>query len=464
MKIILVRPVTKKKMVLNVVPPIGLGYLASSLRKENHEVKIIDAVKDGLTQADIVSRILAENPQVLGFQTFSHDVVSVTKTIALVRGINESIVMLAGGPHPSGVLDKIFFDIENLDFAFAGEAEAGLPMFIDAIQLGELNKRINKIPGLIWRNGKSIVVNKLDFTPDLDTIPYPAWDLINPATYPEAPQGVFFKRFPIAPIIATRGCPFNCTFCAGKTISGKRLRSRSIENILGEIRILLSDYGIREIHILDDNFTLRKNFVKEFSERLISEKIDISWTCPNGVRLDTLDEDVVNAMKSSGCYTISVGIESGSQRILDNMKKGLTLNKIRRKIEIIKKCGITVNGFFIIGYPGETRQEIMQTITFAKSLPLARAIFYNYLPLPGTNIYKQLISTGELEKVEWDRVFQAAVPYSPKGISKKELNKLQREAHLNFYLRCSVIVDLLKEIKSLKQLKYIIRRVMAYLL
>ncbi|MGC2423997.1 MAG: radical SAM protein [Nitrospirota bacterium] len=463
MKIILVRPVTKKNLVLNVVPPIGLGYLASSLRKHNHEVKIIDSVKDVLTQDELVSRILAEKPQILGFQTFSHDAASVKKTISLIKERDNSIIMLAGGPHPSGVLDEIFMDIGNLDFAFAGEAEISLPIFIDAIQNGNLDSRLKEIPGLLWRDGERVVINEIELNPDLDSIPFPAWDLINPSTYPEAPQGVFFKRFPIAPLIVTRGCPYDCTFCAGKTVSGRRLRSRSVENVLQEIRVLTQDYGIKEIHILDDNFTLRREFVKEFCGRLLSEGFDITWNCPNGVRLDTLDEDVVGIMKESGCYTVSVGIESGSQRILDKMRKGLTLDKIKQQIGLLKKCGMTVNGFFIIGYPGETREEILETISFAKSLPLTRAIFYNYLPLPGTEAYKQLKESGGIERLDWDKVFQAEVPYSPRGITKEELNALQHKAHLEFYLRWGVFVDLLKEIKSFKQLKYIIRRVAAYL-
>jgi len=463
MKIVLIRPVTKKELVLNVVPPIGLGYLASSLRNHGHDVLIVDSVKDGLTQDELVSLVLGESPKFIGFQVFSHDVQSVTRTIAMVKERDASVIALVGGPHPSGVREEIFKDIQNADYAFAGESEKTLPMFLDAIKNSELDGRIRDIPGLIWRDGEETRANTPEFVQDLDDIPFPAWDLINPSVYPEAPQGVFFKRFPIAPIIITRGCPYNCTFCAGKTISGRKLRSRSVGNVLQEIEILKRDYGIKEIHILDDNFALKRSFVREFCERIIAEKIDITWNCPNGLRLDTLDEDIVALMKRSGCYTISVGIESGSQRVLDLMKKDLTLDKIRRQVDLLKRCGMTVNGFFIIGYPGETREEILETIAFAKSLPLTRAIFYNYLPLPGTEVYRQLRSSGELEDVDWEKVFQAEVPYSPIGIDKKELNELQRKAHLDFYLRWRVVFDLVKEIRSIKQIKYILRRVAAYI-
>ncbi len=164
-----------------------------------------------------------------------------------------------------------------------------------------------------------------------------------------APHGAFFKQYPVAPIITSRGCPFHCTFCGGHIISGRKIRQRSIKNVMSEIELLYRDYGVREIHIEDDNFTFRKDYVLEFCNHMRSKFPNLTWTCPNGVRIDTLDEEMVEAMRSSGCYALSIGIESGSDKILKLMKKSLNIQKIAEKIEMLKKFDIDINAFFIPG-------------------------------------------------------------------------------------------------------------------
>lgn len=459
MRVLLVRPIREPGTILNVMPPIGLGYLATGLRKEGiEEVKILDCVKEGLEFGEFEREVRGFRPDAVGFQVFSSDLRRLEESLSLVEKVNPEILTLAGGPHPSLLPEKILRDFSNLDFAFVGEVETCLPQLLKG-------RKKEEIPGLVWRQNNKIRINPQVFLEDLDSLGFPAWDLLKPQEYPDAPQGVIFKNKPIAPIMATRGCPFNCTFCAGKYITGSRLRTRSVENVLEEIELLYKDYGIREIHFLDDNFTLRRDYVIEFCEKLLSKSFKISWCCPNGVRLDTLDLGILNLMKKSGCYYVSVGIESGSPRILKLMRKGLTIGEIKNQVKRVKKSGLYVNGFFILGYPGETREEILQTIKFAKSLGLRRAAFYNFLPLPRTRAYEDLVRSGEIreEDIDWAHIFQADVPYSPKGISRKELKRLQRRAHLEFYLRPRVLWGLLSEIRSFEQLKFIMRRAIAYL-
>jgi radical SAM superfamily enzyme YgiQ (UPF0313 family) len=230
-----------------------------------------------------------------------------------------------------------------------------------------------------------------------------------------------------------------------------------------EITYLYNDYGVREIHILDDNFTMRRQYVKNFCQMLIDAKINISWCCPNGIRLDSLDEELVELMKRAGCHYISVGLESGSPRILKEMKKGLRIENIREKIRMVRKSGLDINGFFILGYPGETVEDIRKTIDFAKELDLTRVAFFNFVPLPGTQCYNQLSENGELEELDWDEMFEAYVPYSPNGISKPELKSLQRRAHFEFYLRPRILLRLILSIKNYVQLKFILKRAFTYL-
>lgn len=464
MKIFLVKPVMPKRLVINCIPPIGLGYLATALRQQGFsEVKILDCVKEGLNFLEFKKQVQQYAPDIIGFQVFSQDLKSLEKSLALVKDINPKIITLAGGPHPSGLPEKTLKQFPKLDFLFCGEAEIGLPQLIKALPS---LKHLDKIPGLGWRNkNQQIRVNPQVSVKNLDKLGLPAWDLLQPQTYPEAPQGVVFRQSPIAPIMATRGCPFSCTFCAGWTISGKKIRRRSVAHVLAEIEFLYTQYGIREIHILDDNFTLDQEYLIKFCRQLIKKNWGLTWCCPNGVRLDTLNPKIIRLMKKAGCYYVSAGIESGSDRILKLMKKGTTTSIIRRKVDMVRKAGMTINGFFIIGFPGENKAEILKTINFARELNLSRAQFYNYLPLPRSEAYEKLIASGELkeESIDWSQIFQADVPYSPKNISHRELKELQKLAHRQFYLRPKILYRLLREIHSPQQIKYLIRRVKVYL-
>jgi len=465
MKTLLARPGLPKNMVLNVMPPVGLGYLATAVRKANvGEVAVLDCLKEDLSLDKFLDYVKKYSPDIIGFQIFSHDVGAINEWISCIKSFNRSIIVVVGGPHPSGTREDCLRHIPLADFAFNGEAELSLPQFIKLI---EKNKGVSvlpedefkKIPGLIWRKKDgSVVVNECVFNEDLDSLSPVAWDLMDPNSYPEAPQGVVFRKLPVAPIVITRGCPYQCTFCAGKTISGEKIRRRSLKDVLNEIEALYNKYGVREFHVLDDNFTLDRNYIQNFCNEIINRNFKIWWCCPNGIRLDTLDEEILRLMKKSGCYYISVGIESGSDRMLKAMKKGLSVDKIRKQVNLIKKAGFDVNGFFIIGFPGETEEDILSTLRFSQSLPLTRAAFYNFLPLPGTEVYDSLRKSGEISEPDWQQMFQTKHPYCPKGISRSRLNELQHAAYRNFYARPKILFSLIKEIRTLNQLKFIIRR------
>ena len=173
---------------------------------------------------------------------------------------------------------------------------------------------LSKINNIAFRDAvKGITVNTVKLCEDLDSIPNPAWDLIDPRTYPISPHGTFSKSYPVAPIITSRGCPYLCTFCAGFKSTGRKLRRRSVKMVLDEINYLYRVYGVREFHIEDDNFTLQKEYVMEFTDSLCSSGLKIWWACPNGIRADRLDKEMLLSMERSGCYSFGLGIESGSQ-------------------------------------------------------------------------------------------------------------------------------------------------------
>jgi radical SAM superfamily enzyme YgiQ (UPF0313 family) len=440
-----------------IVPPIGLGYLATALRKDNFNADIFDTVKKNLNQQQLLNKIKKFNPKILGIQLFGYDVSPSKNFLKLVRKELPLIKIILGGAHPTSEPKEVLNQFPEADYAFKGEAEEGLPLLVKFILR---NKKINlkKIPGLIWRNKNKIEINKQLYTKNLDKYGFPAWDLINPKTYKEAPQGGFLKEYPYAPISTSRGCPFRCSYCTVHIVSGRKIRVRSINHVINEIKMLKEKYNVKEIHILDDAFTASKERVIDFCNTLINQKIKIKFSFPNGIRLDSLDEEVLLKMKQAGVQDFNVGVESGSDRILEDMKKSLTTKIIKEKTSLIRDTGLESNGFFIIGYPTEKKEDILKTIKFAKSIPLKRAQFSLFKAYPGTDITNKLLEEGKIEKINYDSFMYYKVDYVPEGLTEKELKSFQRRAFLEFYLRPKILFNLIKEINSIEHFKFILQR------
>lgn len=453
MKILLTNPINRSYVIM---PSLGLGYLAALLTADGHEVRILNCIKERMTYDGFEQHIRAERYDVIGFQVYSYDLDSVRRHLESVRRASPDTVTIAGGPHPSGDPSGTLEYLHNLEFAFQGEAEDGLQKLMR--QLADKEEDFSAIPGLVWRDGELIRVNPPQVVENLDDLPFPAWDLLRPEDYPEAPHGAFSKKFPTAPIIISRGCPCQCTFCSGANINARKVRRRSIDNVIAELK-LLKERGIREFHIEDENFTLSRKYVLEFCKRLESEQLDLSWSLPSGIRLDTLDQDMLLAMERSGCYSLAVGIEFGTDRILSLTRKGTTVELIQRKLQLFKGIDIKVTGFFLLGIPGETREEMEQTARFARALPIDRAQFNIFMPLPGSEEWHKLVHQGQLkDTIDWSRFFVHDVAHVSGELSAKELKQIHRMAVLRFYLRPRILKGLLSEITSFRHLTYLIRR------
>jgi anaerobic magnesium-protoporphyrin IX monomethyl ester cyclase len=459
-KIVLVVPLSRTHYV---VPPIGLGYLATALRNKGfNDIVILDCLKEKLGLKGLQKRLVQLEPAVVGFQLFSYDFPFVVKSIAMVKELFPGLIVIIGGPHVSATGDLALREIPGADFGFVGEGEVGLPLLMKR-QLREERISFREVPGLIYREDDRIHMNPRVVIAGLDDLGFPAWDLMVPGEYPDSPQGGFYKNFPIAPISTTRGCPYSCTFCGSTVNMGKKLRFRSISMVLQEMQMLYNEYGVREFHIIDDMFNFHKQRVSDFCDGVREHELDISYTFPNGLRLNHLDLETLRKMKDTGAYSFNVGIESGSRRILDMMKKNLTLQLIEEKVNLVVEAGLEPCGFFIIGFPGETIEDIKATIKFAKQLKLKRAHFSNFLPLPGTEATRRLIENKEIEKPVWEDLFYSKVPYAPGGISKRKLKSLQRRAYLSFHFRPSILFRVLLEIKSMNHLKLTLKRIWDYL-
>ena len=443
-----------------IQPPLGLGYLATTIR-DRHEVSILDGIKENTSLEDFRDKIKKERPDVVCIQCYTFDKPIVREMIRIIKNIDRSIKTIIGGPEPSSNAKGVF-DYFNADFGFMGEAEIGFPQLIDHI--AGKNIRLEDIPSLIWKNNKRTVVNPQKFIEDLDDLNHPSWDLLRPDTYPQAPHGAFFKRMPTAPIFATRGCPYQCTFCAGFLVSGRKIRYRSVNNFVDEIEMLHKKYGINEIHIEDDNFSMKRQFVEDFCNELLRRKIDIAWACPNGLRMDTLDEELIALMKKTGLHVVSVGIESGSERILKEMKKSLTKDKIREKLAMLNRANLDLVGFFILGFPGETVEDINQTIDFACELPLKRASFMLFKPFPGTEITRKIEHELNDKDIHWENFALNKVVYSPKGMTQEQLKRLRQKALIKFYFRPRIMYSFFMSLRSFTHAKFVFKRAFKWLL
>lgn len=458
MKILLINPITQDTGINVLLPNLGLAYLAASLKSEKFEVEILDGCKEGVDEKIVRDRLSKADYDAVGFQIFTMILNKTKEYLNLVKSFNKKIITIVGGPHPSVDRENILNYLPSADFAIVGEGEESLPQLLKI--LSKNTDDFSDIPNLIWRNENKIVLNPLKYIEDLDKYGIPCWDLISPLEYPQAPMGAFIKSFPYAPIMVTRGCPYNCTFCTAGLIMGKRIRTRSIKNVIEEIKMLIEKYKIKEILIIDDNFTLKREVVKNFCEEIISQNIKLNISFPSGLKLNTLDKEIVCLLEKAGCYSLALGIESGSDRILKHMKKKQTVEKIKEKVGIItENTKIRVTGYFLIGYPEETQEDILKTIKLAKELNLARAQFAFCLPLPGSQIYKELKEKNKIKEINYDSIRLHNLSYRPYKISSFRLKLLRLYAYFTFYLRPKIILGILKEIKSFQHLRFILRKV-----
>ena len=453
MRVLLVKPYNLSD---HIQPSLGLGYLAARIM-DSHEVEILDCIKEKMDLPAFRKYVKDTKPDLVGFQTYTFDIPFVREAIEAVKEIDPQIKTLVGGPHPSSVPERVFEDFKSVDAGFRGEAEIGFKQYVDGAPP-------ETIPGLIYRENGQVRINEPRFADDLDELGMPAWELIKPENYPESQHGFFFQKFPIAPIMLTRGCPYKCTFCAANLVSSRKHRRRSVESVMGEINYLYHDRGIREFHIIDDNFSMNRKYVMEFLNALKDADLDISWATPNGVRMNTLSEEMLALMKETGLYLITLGIESGSDRILQLMRKDLTVAETRRYVEMIDRAGIDIAGFFILGFPTETPEEMMKTIKLSLELPLIRANYPTYLPFPGTECYQMIEAEGELEGIDWDHFYFMNAPYVPRGMSRKRLKHIQSYAFIRFYARPRPFLKTMSGIKSPRHFWFLLKRLYHWLI
>jgi radical SAM superfamily enzyme YgiQ (UPF0313 family) len=295
---------------------------------------------------------------------------------------------------------------------------------------------------------------KAEIVRDLDSLPFPDWHQIDPRLYPKAPHGALVKKFPVGVVMTTRGCPYECTFCASPKFYGRSIRFRSPENVIQEVQYLVENFNVKEIHFEDDNLTLKRDHVEKICDLIIENKLNIAWACPNGIRADRVDEGLIGLMKESGCYYFAYGVESANPQILKNIKKRETIDVIEKAIEMAEKKGISCQGFFVFGLPGETKATIEETINFAKRSKLSRAQFLILDVLPGSELWDTL--KGKFIP-NWKKDSYREPEWIPQGLSKEDLLGAQSKAFRSFYLRPQIAFKLIRFVNP-KQIYYLVKR------
>lgn len=488
MRVLLIRPPAtafKKVPSLIVSEPLGIMYLASYLNTYEKQVVVdivdcyLESTKQkegdfyilGLSYEALRKKIMDFSPDIVGvhcmFTEYSkgvHDVARITKEIS------EDIPVVFGGAHASAFYREILKDV-NVDLVVRGEGEE---TFLEIVRRYKNGQGLKDIAGTIINSNGEIKVNPCrPFIKDVDMIPFPARELLDMSNYYNYPYSVKKSMaYPRLSMITSRGCPFRCVFCSIHSIWEHSYRARSSKNVVDEIELLCRDYRIKEIIFYDDNMTLDKKRMNEICDEIIKRKLKIRWSTPNGVAIWTLDKSTILRMKQAGCYKITFGLESGSPDTLKFIHKDfIDFNKAKELIRFCNRIGLWTVSSFIIGFPYETRDDIVKTFSFALECDVDIATFYCATAYPGTELFdvckKEGLITdlGQATNLEW-RGEVGEATYNMKYLTKEEINLLRQDLMKKFLRkRCKSFLNpfrILRKLKGLDEIRYFIKMLKNY--
>jgi anaerobic magnesium-protoporphyrin IX monomethyl ester cyclase len=419
--------------VSGVYPPLGLAYVAAALRQAGHDVTILDGEALRLTAAELLARI-PRSAAIAGFTSSTLAWPTVRHVARLAKEQTPGRVLVLGGPHvtafPEESLRAAPFDVGVL-----GDGEVSMVAIADRVSRGE---SLAGLASCAVRTADGIRTSPaIAWIQDLDSLPMPALDLLPMDRYRSI--GVCD---PFVTMISSRGCPFRCAFCS-QIYSGDRLRTRSPEGIVEEMARAVKDYKVREIVLFDETFGVKRKDALRLCELIRERGLKFRWNART--RVDAMDEELLRALRSAGCYILHLGIESGTQRILDQMCKGITLDQVRSATRLARKLGFVIHAYFMIGYPGETREEVEATIRFSRELPLDWASFTVALPHPRTKLCDIAVREGRLQTGYWEQYTLGELPegaeipaFESAEFSADDLKKAKRRAYVGFYSRPAI--------------------------
>jgi len=415
-------------------PPVGLLYLAAVTRQAGrHDVKIIDGRVHEYEMDEIIQQTEEFDPDVIGFTTMTVEHEYSHSTIAEIKKVMPNIPIIMGGPYTSSDPEQAMSD-KNIDVIFLGEAERSYAKWLDVQVNGG---SLSEVPGIHYRNNGEIKINpQPGYIEDLDVIPPPAWDLVDLEKHFEKrflkirSMNTHQKNDRTIQIVTSRGCPYRCSYC--HNIFGKKVRKHSVKRVIEEMEFLKNTYGIQELEFIDDIFNVDIPRAKEIFREVIDRKLNMNFSFPNGLRSDSFDEELMDLMKKAGVYRIIFAIEAGSDRIQKLMRKNLNVEKAMANIKMADQKGFYIGGFFMIGFPTETYDEVMATINFALKSKLHTASFFLLTPFPGTDFWNQAIEAGM--KLPKSQLHYHQISVNLSKVPSAQLEKMRLRALMKFYL------------------------------
>ncbi|MDD5355951.1 MAG: radical SAM protein [Candidatus Omnitrophica bacterium] len=450
MKVLLINPSQERVYGIKIMPaypPLGLLYIGTVLKRSGHQVRLVDIDTENINE-DRFKEVFKEfNPEAVGISSVTPTIKDALKWARTSKEI-KNVPVIFGGIHATIATDEI---IENncVDIVVVGEGEETVDDLFK--ELEQPAPKLRNVKGIWFKEeNRPVICDRRSLIDDLDTIPFPDIALIkNPNAFmpPDA------TSLPVATIITSRGCPGECSFCCVKQIFTRKFRARSVENIIREIKKLVIEDGIKEIHIADDTFTLIKQRVLDFCKEVKQQNIKVNFQFMNGLRADFVDRDILMALKGIGFKTVGYGVESASPDILKNIKKSIPLDTTRKVFKLSKELGFEIWAFLIFGLPGESERTIRQTINFTKEIDPDFAKFFILKPYPGSEVYKQFKKDNLLLSNNYDDygIYTKPVHRLP-GLDPERIIYWQKRAFREFYLRPSKIISHIKRIKSIRQL------------
>lgn len=451
MKVMLINPMTRF-VTKDIMPPLGLAWLAAVLEQNSISVEILDALVERKDLETVANKVKKTCPDIVGITCVTATRSDAFKTADKIRVTCPNATVVIGGPHVTFTAEDTLRNIQSVDIIVRGEGEA---TFLELVKALESGTDLTEVKGISFRSEGNIIHNPpRPFIEDIDSLPFPARHLL--------PMEKYDFRIPFTDVKATnvlsgRGCPFGCIYCSTSTMWGKTIRMRSPSNVVDEIEQIVKEYGIRGIYFFDDTFTFHKRRTIEICDEIIERGLDLVWFCES--RVDVIDEELLTKMKKAGCKIIAFGIESGSQRVLDIIKKKITVDQSIKATNLCKKVGIKTKSFFIYGLPGELPQDMEATFRFAYGLNSDIKIPGMCEIRPGT----ELEAIAKEENVipdgfSWAKEGDFVPKFKQKELLDEEVARIQRKVMRWYFLNPSHVFKRLIErnIKLIPDLRKIV--------
>lgn len=435
MKVLFVNPpqtASKYKFMGVIAPPLGIAYMAGVLQENNIDVEILDATAEDMDFKDVEKELLKRKPDLVALTALTPTIGRALETAQVVKETLPDSIVVMGGYHPTFNFIETLED-ENVDIVIRGEGEY---IMLNLVQALENQSSLHDVKGIVFedKNSKEIVVNpEAPLIQNLDELPFPALNLLPMKKYRLLDMDTHMTT-----MITTRGCPMQCSFCSSAAMHGKKIRERSVENIVDEIEYLKTNYDIDTIAFMDDTFTLKKRKVMAICDEILKRNIEIMWGCTS--RVDTLDEKLLKKMKEAGCITIFIGVESADQQQLDNMCKNTTIAKIENAFKIAHKLKIRTIASVALGMPGDTKEIMNKTVKFVHKLKPNYAIYSLATPYPGTRFYKEAFEKNLIKIKDWSKYTLITPILETIDCSLNDMRKIQAKAFMKFYLRPHYII------------------------